>query len=98
MERKKILTALETDFTKITYKGDLFHKGTTIYVKEIKKDIFLLINVLGDKQNDPIQAMIANFDSIESVGVKKPIQLLFHLKINSNEDLHYLKTYLSSAV
>lgn len=98
MYHKTLLKTLQKDFVKISNEGNLFDKGTEIYAKEIKDGIFLLFNVWDDKKKIPLQAMIANFDSAESIGIKKPDQLLFHLKINNAADLHYLKSYLSSAV
>lgn len=98
MECENLRTVLQTDFTRVANKGNLFQDGSSIYAKEIRKGTFLLINILEDNNNYPIQAMIANFDNLESIGKVKPIQLLFHLKINNNSDLQYLKTYLSTAV
>ncbi|MFC4163412.1 hypothetical protein ACFOWU_07105 [Epilithonimonas zeae] len=98
MECEKLLDAVKKDFTKIVSKGDMFPAGSAIYAKQIRKGIFLIINVSKKIDNDPVHAMIGSFESIESIGVKEPIQLLFHLKINSNEDLYHLKTYLSLSI
>ena len=98
MECEKLLDAVKKDFIKITSKGEIYQKGSSIYAKEIRKGIFLIINVSKKKDNEPVQATIASFDSIESIGIKEPIQQLFHLMINNNEDLHHLKTYLSLSI
>lgn len=98
MEFEKLIAALKKDFTKIINEGEFFQQGTVIYVREIKKGIFLIFSVLKNHKNEPIMAIIASFDSIESIGIKKPIQLLFHLKINNNADIQYLNTYLSTTV
>ncbi len=95
MECEKLLDAVQNDFTKIISKGHIFPTASAIYVKEIRKGVFLLVNMCKEKENIPVQAMIARFDSIDDIGVEEPVQLLFHLKINKNEDLHHLKTYLS---
>jgi len=98
MECTKLLEALQKDFTKIVYEGGMFPKGSALFAKEIKQGIFLLFNVPKSEGKTPVLAMIASFDHFESVGVKEPDQVLFHLKINSNEDLNHLKTYLSLAI
>lgn len=98
MDHKTLLNTLQKDFVKVANEGNLFEKGTAVYAKEIKGGTFLLFNVLDNKRKDPIQAMIASYDCFECIGVQEPKQLLFHLKINNVADLHYLKTYLSSAV
>jgi len=95
MECEKLLDAVKNDFIKITSKGEIYQKGSAIYVKEIRKGIFLIFHVPKKKGEEPVQATIASFDSLESVGIKEPIQLLFHLKISNSEDLQHLKTYLS---
>lgn len=95
MECEKLLDAVKNDFTKIISKGGIYQKGTAIYAKEIRKGIFLMIIVQKGAGPGPVLAMIASFASVESIGVSEPIQKLFHLKINNNEDLHHLKTYLS---
>lgn len=98
MDHKTLLTTLQKDFVKVANEGNIFVRGTAVYAKEIKEGTFLLFNVLDNKRKDPIQAMIACYDCIECIGCEEPKQLLFHLKINNVADLHYLKTYLSSAV
>ncbi|MNK45733.1 hypothetical protein D3C87_645030 [compost metagenome] len=97
MDHKTLLTTLKKDFVKVPNEGNLFEKGTEIYAKQIKDETFLLFNVLDNKKKDPILAMIASYDGLESVGVKESKQLLFHLKINNIADLHYLKSYLSTS-
>lgn len=98
MECEKLLDALHKDFTRITNESKMFQKGASIYAKEIRRNIFLLICTSERKDSEPVQATIANFDCIESVGIGEPTQILFHLKINSEEDLHYLKKYLSLSI
>lgn len=93
--RQKILESLESDhFTKIINKGNWFEKNAVVYVKEIGEKIFLLFVVLKNKRLDNIKALIAHYDCFESIGIKEPIQIMFYLSINENEDMHYFEKYL----
>jgi hypothetical protein len=95
--RQRILKSLQSDdFTKIINKGKWFEENAAVYAKEIGENIFLLFVILKDKEPDDIQAFIAHFDCFESIGTKEPIQIMFYLSINENEDLHYFEKYLTS--
>lgn len=81
------------DFIKIINKSDRLIKGATIYAKEIRKNIFLLF-VLEKEDCQKINALIASFDSLESIGISEPIQLMFFLSISKDEDIHFFEKYL----
>ncbi|MBT2620110.1 hypothetical protein [Chryseobacterium sp. ISL-6] len=85
---------LESDqFTKVKSPSKLFGDGETVYAKEIGDHIFLLFIIIKNVEAESMRAFIACFDSFTSIGSKEPSQIMFHLSIKENEDLHYLEKY-----
>ncbi|RNA62198.1 hypothetical protein D1631_09770 [Chryseobacterium nematophagum] len=97
MDRKKIVQILRCDhFTEVANNGIGFEEGATIYAKEIKENIFLLFIISKEIHSENIKALIANFDSFKSIGIREPKQIMFYLFITSNQDLHYFGKHLQS--
>ena len=95
MDYENILSSLKNQrFKKVINKCKKFDAGATIYAKEIRKNIFLLFVLLKDEEDKNFHAFIANFDSVESIGVKEPLQLLFYISVKNNDDLHYFDKYM----
>ncbi|AZA83588.1 hypothetical protein C1637_14940 [Chryseobacterium lactis] len=98
MDCQKIIRTLKhKDFIKVANDGKWFENGAAIYAKEIKENIFLLFIILKDIDIDNIQALIAHFDCFNSIGSKKPEQIMFHLSIKDKDDLHYFEQYLKAS-
>lgn len=92
MDSQKIMKKLKQEcFTKITNEGQWFGEGTAVYAKEIEHNIFLVFVIAKDIELENIQALIAKFDSIGSIGKKEPLQTMFYLSIKDKEDLHYFE-------
>jgi len=83
------------DFKKIINKSQKFEPGSTIYVKEIENEIFLLFVVLKDKKPKNVHSFIAHFSSFEHIGIQEPKEIMFYNLITSNQDLHYFEKYLT---
>ncbi|WP_449398143.1 hypothetical protein [Chryseobacterium wanjuense] len=83
-------------FTEIKNRGTWFEEGATIYAKEIRNDIFLLFVILKSMQSENIRALIAHFDSMKSIGIREPRQIMFYLSIKDQKDLHYFEKYLKA--
>lgn len=97
MNCRNIVKKLESDhFTKIKNQGNWFEEGTTIYAKEIRKDIFLLFVVLKDLKVETMRALIAKFNGLENIGRTEPDRIMFYLSIKCKEDLHYFEKYLNT--
>nr|WP_315028317.1 hypothetical protein [uncultured Chryseobacterium sp.] len=79
---------------KINNEGKWFEKGAVIYAKEIKENIFLLFVIFKDINMENIQAFIAHYDCLSSIGLKQPEQVMFYLSIKDKEDFHYFDKYL----
>ncbi|SIQ82645.1 hypothetical protein SAMN05880574_12732 [Chryseobacterium sp. RU37D] len=95
MNSRNIINRLKSGhFVEINNKGSWFEDGSTIYAKEIKDNIFLLFIVLKDLQIENMRVLIAHFESFQSIGIRKPAQIMFYLSIKSKEDLHYFEKYL----
>lgn len=98
MDAQKIITTLKhKEFIKIVHKGNCFEDGAAVYAKEIKENIFLLFIILKDIDIENIQALIAHFDCFNSIGLKEPEQVMFHLSIKDKNDLHYFEQYLKAS-
>lgn len=97
MDWRKIVKKLESDhFAKIDNKAKWFEEASTMYAKEIRKNIFLLFVVVTESPTEDMRALIAHFDDFESIGRREPKQIMFYLSIKSEEDLHYFEKYLKS--
>ncbi|WP_419870864.1 hypothetical protein [Chryseobacterium sp. CT-SW4] len=95
MDCQKILNSLKSEnFIKINNTGGWFEKGTSIYAKEIKENIFLLFVVLKKLKLAKVQALIAEFENMSSIGKEEPIQIMFYLSIKNREDFHYFEKYI----
>jgi hypothetical protein len=56
---------------------------------------FLLFAILDEKDEAAdIRALIAQFNSFESIGQQKPEQIMFYLSIKEKHDFHYFKNYI----
>lgn len=96
MNSYKILQIIkDDDFTEIPNHGKWIESQSVIFAKEIRDNIFLLFVVNKDPQKDSVRAMIAKFDSIESISLKEPSQLMFYLTLQKSEDLHYFEKYMN---
>lgn len=97
MNCEKIIQSLESDhFSKIENQCNWFKEGSTIYAKEIRENIFLLFVVLKDLKVENMRALIAEFDNMDTIGKKEPVQIMFYLSIKCKEDLHYFEKYLKA--
>jgi len=95
MNSKKILKTLKQEcFTKIPNNGELFYNGASVYAKEIDSDIFLVFVIAEDAEPDNVQALIAQFDSLGSIGKKDPIKTMFYLSVKDKEDMHYFEKFI----
>ncbi|HFK5529384.1 TPA: hypothetical protein ACGZ99_003465 [Elizabethkingia anophelis] len=81
---------LASHFIKVFKNIKGFENAASIYVKEIKTNIFLLFIILEDKS---IKALIAQLDDFKNMNAIDSVQILFFLLIQKNEDLHYFKKY-----
>lgn len=98
MDCEKLVQTLKSDhFRKITNTGKWFEEGSAIYAKEIRENIFLLFVTIQNANTENMRAMIADFDSFDSIGIKEPKQILFYLAVKSTQDLHYFEKYLKTA-
>lgn len=96
MNCEKLHHSLKSErFKKIINNGKKFEKGACVYAKEINDNVFLLFVILDNLKTSKIYASLASFDSFESIGVKDPLQVMFHLDINKKEDFHYLEKYVN---
>jgi hypothetical protein len=99
MNSQKLQKSLQSEcFVKIINGGIKFEKEAVIYAKEINQNIFLLFVILKDLKVNKISASIANFDCFDSIGIKDPIQLMFHLNITKKEDFHYFEKYVNVSI
>ncbi|GGG51018.1 hypothetical protein [Epilithonimonas arachidiradicis] len=99
MNCEKLQKSLKSEsFLNVLNNGKKFEKEAVIYAKEINRNIFLLFVILKDLKMEKIRASIANFDCFESIGIKDPIQLMFHLTITKKEDFHYFEKYVNVSV
>ncbi|WP_407405381.1 hypothetical protein [Chryseobacterium sp.] len=94
LENKIIELLNKNEFQKINNHFQIFDCESQIYAKEIKKNIFLLFIIKVAEHVEKAKAIIAQFDSPENIGVKDPVQILFHLSIKEKKDLMYLDQYL----
>ncbi|WP_123940477.1 hypothetical protein [Chryseobacterium sp. G0186] len=98
MDCQKIINNLKhKNFIRVINNGKWFEEGATIYAKEINENVFLLFIILKDINIENIQALIAHFDSINSIGTKEPEQIMFYLSIKNKDDLHYFEQYLKKS-
>lgn len=98
MDCQKIINNLKhKDFIRVINNGKWFEEGAAVYAKEIKDNVFLLFIILKDINIENIQALIAHFDCFNSIGTKKPEQIMFHLSIKNKDDLHYFEQYLKKS-
>ncbi len=96
MNCEKLQNSLRSErFVKIVNTGKKFEKGACVYAKEISHNIFLLFVILDNLKINKIYASIASFDALESIGVKDPLQVMFHLDIKKKEDFQYLEKYVN---
>ncbi len=92
MDSQKIMKRLKQEcFTEITNQGEWFEKGTSVYAKEIDKNVYLVFVIAEDVDIENIHALIAQFDSFGSIGKKEPVQMMFYMSIKDKEDLHYFE-------
>lgn len=97
MDCRKIIHKLKSDhFVEIINKGKWFERVSIMYAKEIRQNIFLLFVIIKDSDSENMRALIAHFESVESIGIREPHQILFYLSIKNETDLHYLKRYLKT--
>lgn len=95
MNSKKILKTLKQEcFIKIPNNGEQFSEGASIHAKEIDHNIFLVFVIEGDADQENIQALIAQFDSLGSIGRKEPIKTMFYLSVKDKEDMHYFEKFI----
>ncbi|PJJ67439.1 hypothetical protein [Chryseobacterium geocarposphaerae] len=95
MNSKKILKTLKRQcFIKIPNHGELFNEGASIYAKEIDRNIFLVFVIEEDADPENVQALIAQFDSLGSIGKKEPIKTMFYMSFKDNEDMHYFEKFI----
>lgn len=96
IKSQSILKKLKHEgFKKIIHNGILFEEGASVYAKEIEQNIFLVFIITGTVEQENVQAFIAQFDSLESIGKKEPIQMMFHLSIKDKNDLHYFEKFIN---
>lgn len=81
---------LASHFIKVFKNIKGFENAASIYVKEIKTNIFLLFIILEDKS---IQALIAQLNDFKNMNAIDSVEILFFLLIEKNEDLHYFEKY-----
>lgn len=94
ISRKIIELLRNNEFLEIDYRLSTFEIESKVFAKEIKENIFLLFVITMIENVEKIRAIIAHFDSLESIGNKEPIQIMFHLSIKEKKDLQYLDQYL----
>ncbi|WEK71287.1 MAG: hypothetical protein P0Y62_06935 [Candidatus Chryseobacterium colombiense] len=95
MNSKKILKTLKQQcFIKIPHNGRLFNEGASIYAKEIDHNIFLVFVIEEGADLENIQALIAQFDSLGSIGKKEPIKTMFYMSFKDEEDMHYFDKFI----
>ncbi len=83
---------------KILDQSQKFEKNAIVYAKEINQNVFLLFVIVDSLKSNKIYASIASYNNIESIGKEDPLQVMFHLDINSKEDFHYLEKYVNVLV
>ncbi|MYY25910.1 hypothetical protein [Elizabethkingia anophelis] len=82
---------LANHFIKVFKNIKGFENAASVYVKEIKTNIFLLFIILEDKS---IKALIAQVNNFKKMNAIDSAEILFFLLIEKNEDLHYFEKYL----
>jgi len=96
MNTTKILKLLkQDDFIEIPNHGKWIEENASIFVKEIKEEVFLLFVIDESTVNKSVRAMIAEFDGMDSISFREPKQLMFYLTLQKPEDMHYFEKYMN---
>lgn len=80
------------DFVKCINTSERFVKGAIIYAKEISDNIFLLF-VLENEECEQINALLANYDALENIGVTEPYHVMFFHSICKDDDIYFFEKY-----